>query len=256
MIIAQISDTHLAAAAAEDAVLRARADNLRRCVADINRLDPRPDVVIHTGDMTHGGEAAAFAHARAMLSELEAPLYVTPGNRDGRAGFTRAFAADGYLAADDAFVHYAVDGYPVRLVALDSLASDGQKGDLCGDRLRALAATLAAAPGVPTAIFMHHPPFEVAGSSRPFQFVRRQATDDLADTVSRHPQVIRIFCGHAHRARSVRIGGAVASTMPSVAVDLRMENDVPADAAAPVYQLHRYAPDTGFVTETRAATAA
>jgi len=255
MIIAQISDTHVAASDAADAVLRARADSLRQCIADINRLDPPPDVVIHTGDMTDRGQAAEFAHARAMLSELKAPLYATPGNRDGRAGFTRAFAADGYLTADDAFVHYAVDGYPVRLVALDSLASDEQKGDLCGDRLGALAATLAAAPGVPTAIFMHHPPFYVSGSSRPLQFVRRRAADDLADTVNRHPQVIRIFCGHAHRARSVRIGGAIASTMPSVAVDLRMENDVPADAAAPVYQVHRYARDTGFVTEMRAALA-
>lgn len=253
MIVAQISDTHLGAADASDAVFRARADDLRRCVADINRLDPRPDAVIHTGDMTQNGAAPEFAHARAVLSDLKVPLYVTPGNRDGRPGMARAFAVDGYLKVDDAFVHYAVDGFPVRLVALDSLSSDPRKGDMCGDRLRALAATLAAAPGVPTAIFMHHPPFDVVGSSHPFQFVRRQAADDLAATVRRHPQVIRIFCGHAHRPRSVRFGNAVASTMPSVAVDLRLESDAGGDPAAPVYQLHRYAGGAGFVSETRVA---
>jgi 3',5'-cyclic AMP phosphodiesterase CpdA len=252
MIIAQISDTHLAAADAADAVFAARADNLRRCIVDINGLDPGPDVVIHTGDMTHRGQAADFAYARELLAGLRTPLFVTPGNRDGRRGMAAAFAADGYLAAGDGFVHYAVEAFPVRLVALDSLSSDERKGDLCRARLRALEATLAAQPTKPTAIFMHHPPFDVVGSSHPFQLTRRQAADDLAETLGRHPQVIRIFCGHAHRSRSVRIAGAVASTMPSVAVDLNLER-APAAAGAPVYQIHRYAEGTGFVTETRQA---
>ncbi len=42
MIIAQITDTHLADADAADPVFRARAENLRECVADINGLDPMP----------------------------------------------------------------------------------------------------------------------------------------------------------------------------------------------------------------------
>ena len=162
MIIAQITDTHLAAANAADPVFRARAENLRECIADINGLDPMPDAVIHTGDMTQHGQVAEFAHARSLLAALEAPLYVIPGNRDGREGMVRAFAGDGYMMPDCAFVHYAVEEHPVRLVAVDSLAADGSaKGDLCHDRLAALDATLAEAPVQPTALFMHHPPFDV-----------------------------------------------------------------------------------------------
>ena len=84
MIIAQITDTHLADADSADPVFRARAENLRECVADINGLDPMPDAVIHTGDMTQHGQEVEFAHARALLAALEVPLYVIPGNRDGR----------------------------------------------------------------------------------------------------------------------------------------------------------------------------
>ena len=62
MIIAQITDTHLAAADSGDPVFRARAENLRACIDDINGLDPMPDAVIHTGDMTQHGQAAEFAH--------------------------------------------------------------------------------------------------------------------------------------------------------------------------------------------------
>ena len=70
MIIAQITDTHLAGADATDPVFSARVENLRQCIADINRLDPAPDAIIHTGDMTHHGRAAEFDQARALLAAL------------------------------------------------------------------------------------------------------------------------------------------------------------------------------------------
>ena len=210
MIIAQITDTHLAAADAADPVFRARAENLRQCVADINGLDPMPDAVIHTGDMTQHGQAAEFAHARALLAALEMPLYVIPGNRDGRQGMARAFAGDGHMMPDCAFVHYAVEEHTVRLVAVDSLAADGSaKGDFCQARLAALDATLAEAPARPTALFMHHPPFDVPTAPDPFAYQRRRAVDDLAAVVSRHPQVVRIFTGHMHRPWTAARWGAL-----------------------------------------------
>ncbi len=53
MIIAQISDTHILARSSDQAVGASRADNLRRCVADINRQGV--DVVVHTGDSVQDG---------------------------------------------------------------------------------------------------------------------------------------------------------------------------------------------------------
>ncbi len=53
MIIAQISDTHILARSSDRAEGRRRADNLRRCVADINRQ--QPDAVVHTGDIVQHG---------------------------------------------------------------------------------------------------------------------------------------------------------------------------------------------------------
>ena len=254
MIIAQITDTHLAAANAADPVFRARAENLRECIADINGLDPMPDAVIHTGDMTQHGQAAEFAHARSLLAALEAPLYVIPGNRDGREGMSRAFAGDGYMMPDCAFVHYAVEEHPVRLVAVDSLAADGSaKGDLCHDRLAALDSTLAEAPAQPTAMFLHNPPFDVLTAPDPFAYQRRRAGSDLAAVVSRHSQVVRIFTGHMHRPWTATVGGVAASTVPSVAVDLRKGRYAPTMAGRPVYQVHRFEGDWGFASETRLA---
>ena len=207
MIIAQITDTHLAGADATDPVFGARAENLRQCIADINRLAPAPDAVIHSGDMTHHGRATEFDQARALLAALQVPLYVIPGNRDGRDGLAQAFGFDGDMMSNDAFVHYAVEAHSVRLVAMDTLAADGgNKGDLCEARLAALDATLAEAPARPTALFMHHPPFDVPAAPNPFCYQRRQAVADLAAVVSRHPQVVRIFAGHMHRPWTADVG--------------------------------------------------
>ncbi|MDP6876419.1 MAG: metallophosphoesterase [Alphaproteobacteria bacterium] len=252
MIIAQIADTHLVADSAAEPMFHARTEDLRACIADINGLDPPPDAVIHTGDMTQNGGVAEFAHARSLLAALRAPLYITPGNRDGREGMTRAFADDGYIRPNGAFVHYAVEAHPVRLIAVDSLADDGgAKGDLCQDRLAALDATLAAAPARPTALFMHHPPFDVPAAPDPFAYQRRQAAADLAALLSRHPQVVHVFAGHMHRPWTARLGGVAASTVPSVAVDKRYGHYAPTMAERPVYHVHRFEDDWGFASQSR-----
>ena len=88
MKIAQISDTHILARDSDQPRGGRRAENLRRCVADINRQ--QPDAVIHTGDTVQHGLPEEYEHLRALLAPLEAPLYVIPGNRDKREALRAA----------------------------------------------------------------------------------------------------------------------------------------------------------------------
>ena len=120
MIIAQISDTHIALDT-PDADRRIR--DFALTVADINALDPAPDVIVHTGDLVHNGRQDEYAQAVATLANARAPLYVLTGNKDNRAKLCEAFSDRGYLVPDSDFVHYAIDDYPVRLIALDTLTT-------------------------------------------------------------------------------------------------------------------------------------
>ena len=120
MIIAQISDTHLALDT-PDADQRIR--DFALTVADLNALDPSPDVIVHTGDIVHNGRRDEYAQAAATLAKARAPVYVVAGNKDDRANLSAAFAACGYLAPDSDFIDYAIDDYPVRLIVLDTLAT-------------------------------------------------------------------------------------------------------------------------------------
>jgi 3',5'-cyclic-AMP phosphodiesterase len=135
MIIAQISDTHIALDT-PDADRRIR--DFALTVADINALDPAPDVIVHTGDIAHNGRQDEYAQAVATLANARAPVYVLTGNRDNRAKLCEAFSHRGYLMPDSDFVHYAIDDYPVRLIVLDTLSSGSNKGGFCHERVRHL----------------------------------------------------------------------------------------------------------------------
>lgn len=220
MIIAQLSDPHIVA---PGALLYGRvdtADMLRRAVAEVNGIEPRPDIVVLTGDLVDKGEAEEYDHLRHLLAPLAMPVFVIPGNHDSRGPLRAAFGGDGYLPADG-FLQYAIEDYPVRLVALDTLIPGKGGGELCGERLAWLDRTLAASPGRPTVVVMHHPPF-ATGIER-MDGAGLQGAGALAAIVARHPQVERILCGHLHRAIDRRFAGTVAGTAPSTAHQIRLD---------------------------------
>lgn len=251
MIIAQISDTHILAPSSDEAVAGARAESLRRCIADINRL--RPDVVVHTGDIVQHGWPGEYSHVRELLAPLEAPLYIIPGNRDDRGALRAAFSDHAYLPQAGDFLHYTVDDHPVRLVALDSIAPGQRKGAFCARRLAWLASALELAHDRPTVLLIHQPPFDigedyVGGYSRPGE------AEELAAVVRRHPQVQRLLCGHLHHPVHEDWAGTLATTMPSIALDVRKGIGTAAVKDVPMYHVHEMSAQNGLVSHTRIVT--
>ena len=251
MIIAQLSDPHIVA---PGALLYGRvdtADFLKRAVAEVNGLDPRPDVVVLTGDLVDKGSADEYDHLRRLLAPLTMPVFVIPGNHDARDPLRATFGGDGYLPPEG-FLQYAIDDYPVRLVALDTLIPGQGGGMLCAERLAWLDRMLASAPGHPTVVVMHHPPF-ATGIER-MDKAGLQGSEALAAVIARHPHVERVLCGHLHRAIDRRFAGTVAGTAPSTAHQIRLDLR-PGSASLrfmfepPGYQLHLWR-DGGLVTHT------
>jgi 3',5'-cyclic AMP phosphodiesterase CpdA len=248
MIIAQISDTHLALDS-PDAEQRIR--DLACTIADINALDPAADVIVHTGDIVHNGRRDEYAEAAAALANARAPVYVLAGNKDDRSELRAAFSAGGYLAGDSAFIQYAIDDYPVRLIALDTLSSGSNKGDFCPERAGHLIDMIDAETSKPIAIFAHHPPFEVMVGPDRFHFEAPEAMARLCQAVQHAGRVAAVFSGHVHRAAEGHVAGIPAIVMPAIATTLR-KGEYPAPMKTrPVYYLHRFDPVWGFATEAR-----
>ena len=248
MKIAQISDTHILARSSDAAKGERRADNLRRCVADINREDV--DAVVHTGDIVQHGQPDEYEHVLDILGSLNAPLYVVPGNRDDNRALRDAFGHADYLPDEGDLLHYAIEGHSLRLVALDSTAAGERKGIYGADRQAWLDDILSRRPDTPTVLLIHHPPFDVedhyVGGYR-----RTEDADALAAVVSRHSQVERLLCGHVHCPTRRSWAGTTATIMASVAVDVRKGVDEAQARYRPIYQLHEMTDGAELVSRER-----
>ena len=249
MLIAQISDMHIKP---PGELLYQRIDTagfLERAVAHVNALDPRPDVVLATGDLVDGGKAEEYALLKQLLAPLAMPVHLIPGNHDARDEMRTVFANHAYLPRDG-FLHYTIDGLPVRLIALDTLVPGKGHGELCDERLDWLEARLGESDA-PTILFMHHPPFDCG-----IEFFDghglMQGGPRLAELVRRHGNVERVMCGHVHRPIQVRWAGTMASIAPSTAhqatLDLRDNAPLSMRMEPPAIALHLWRPGTGLVT--------
>jgi 3',5'-cyclic AMP phosphodiesterase CpdA len=251
MIIAQITDTHIREPGKLAYGRVDTASYLAAAVAEVNRLEPQPDLVAMTGDLVDYAREEEYAHLAALLVPLRAPAFLLPGNHDGREAMRRALPAHRYLPREG-FLNYTLEDWPLRLVALDTLIPGEGGGEVCAERLGWLDRALAAAPAKPTVIMMHHPPFRTG--IRHMDYYGLKNAEGFAAVVARHPQVERVICGHLHRAIQCRVGGTIASTCPSpahqVALDLRDDGPACFIMEPPGYQIHTWLDGTGVVTHT------
>jgi 3',5'-cyclic-AMP phosphodiesterase len=249
MLIAQISDTHITP---EGVLAYKRVDTsgfLARTIDHILHLDPRPDVVLGTGDLVDGASDAEYARLHHLLAPLPMPVYLIPGNHDDRGGIRRAFPGHAYLPRTG-FIQYVVDDGPVRLIALDTLIPGQAGGRMDEERVSWLDARLAEAPAKPTVIFMHHPPF--ATGIGYMDRLGLEGADLLAAVVVKHPQVERVLCGHVHRSIQARFAGTIAMTAPGTAhqvgLDVRENQGLSLTLEPPGFGLHLWKPGAGLVS--------
>jgi len=252
MLIVQISDTHLAGPGEKTFGVVPSAEYLARCVAHINELEPQPDWVLHTGDVTNDGRLEEAHHAAEILRELKAPLAVVPGNHDDREALAAAFGPR--VAPRDprhGFIQHDIRLPGLRLLGVDTLSPGAPGGVFDEPRARWLDERLREDPNTPTALFMHHPParFGVIETDHG-GFDGRER---LAGVIARHPQVFRILAGHIHLSSFAHWHGIAVSTAP--AMGMRLYLDLTRTRSGyilddPAYHLHFWRASQGLVTHT------
>lgn len=251
-VIAHLSDTHFGGS--PEAARRTRA-----VLEALAAFDPRPDVVVVTGDIADHGSAQEYAEAAAVLGEWPgpAPLLLCPGNHDVREGYA---ALRGRAADRPVNEAHRVGG--VLLCLLDSLiaAPPGERidhGELTPDTLAWLDGQLAdRAPGERAVVALHHPPVPIGISL--MDPIRLLDPSGLGAVLARHEGLVALLVGHAHtacvasydvgpRALPVLVPGGVVSTVtldaePRPAIDYSLP---------PMFAVHLLGDDGSLVTHWR-----
>ncbi|HZL08617.1 MAG TPA: PQQ-binding-like beta-propeller repeat protein [Prolixibacteraceae bacterium] len=98
---AHVTDTHVGSSTG--------AEDLLRTVTDINQL-PDIDFVILSGDVTEFGSGEELFEAKSIISKLNKPCYVLPGNHDskwsesGNNEFVKIFGAESFSFEKNGFL--------------------------------------------------------------------------------------------------------------------------------------------------------
>lgn len=245
MLIAQISDFHLKPEGVLAYEAADTATPLRRAVDHINALNPRPDLVLITGDLVDEGALESYSVVKKLLTPLKPPVYIVPGNHDHKTQLRQIFPDHAYLnrtveEGGKNYICFTIEDFPVRIIGLDTVTPGDHGGGMGPARLAWLDKTLSDRPDAATLIFMHHPPFASAIGHMDMEFFANRK--EFSAIISKNSNVERVLCGHVHRPVFRRFAGTIASICPGIGMqlvlDLRQEAPSAFVLEPPAVMLH------------------
>jgi 3',5'-cyclic AMP phosphodiesterase CpdA len=203
--VVQISDTHLSPTKQHFAC------NWQPLTAWLSQQ--RPDLVIHTGDVTVDGADVDedMSHCRGLLDGLGVPVLSIPGNHDvGEAYHPHQPVNAARLTrwrdhiGDDFWVH-DIEGW--RLIGLNSMLFGSDEADEA-EQLAWLERAIGEAQGRRLGWFLHRPLFIEAPDEgdKGYWSVPPRPRAHLLDLVRKH-EVAFVASGHLHRAHDFTEGG-------------------------------------------------
>ncbi len=251
MLIAHLSDLHIAGPGKKAYGIAPTAENLALVVQHINGLVPAPDLVLVTGDITYGGGQQEVELAASLLAQLRRPCFLVPGNHDHLPSLWEGFGGSAIPAAAD-FMNYTIEGHAIRLIGMDSTDPGKPGGAMDACRCDWLAARLAEKPEQPTILFMHHPPVKCGVLETDEDGFA--GIDRLARVVAEYDNILRVLCGHIHLEAHAAWRHILVSTAPSMGLQLGLDLTLTRPSefylGAPGYQLHYYHPEKHLVSHT------
>jgi 3',5'-cyclic AMP phosphodiesterase CpdA len=222
-LFVQISDTHIGFNKDANPDV---AGTLQRTIELVNAMPDRPDMVIHTGDITHLSKPAEFDTAALLLSKLRVvELHTTPGEHDvADATASEYFNRYGKPSANRGY--YSFDHHGVHFVGLinvlqfkpNSLASLGQ------EQLEWLEADLKGrSASTPVVVFAHMPMWTIyepwgwgtADADQAMSYLRRFGSVTVLN--GHIHQIVQKVEGHItfHTARSSAYPQPAAGAAPA-----------------------------------------
>lgn len=221
--ILQLSDPHLLSD--PDAGLRG-VPTWRSFRQVLRRMDQEAldfDWMILTGDLAHDEERETYRLLRRTLEERDWSWRMIPGNHDNRVFLREVFPEMSAPERDFFGFSLKVSGW--KLVGLDSRLPGSVAGRVGRLQLEWLRQQLEADPGVPTILFIHHPPVPVGCSW--LDRIGLEDAERLNRVVAAAPQVRLICCGHVHHEFRGRLGDAAVLAAPSTAFQFLPKGESP-----------------------------
>lgn len=250
MLIVQISDFHIEKNGNKTLGIAPMAENLNLCIKHINQLNPLPDLVLVTGDISNSGNIEAIKYAKGLLDQLNFPYFVVPGNHDLRKDLIQVFGMKSCPVQQGYVINYRIDEFEIKFIALDTCYMGKSGGKLSETSCLWLERQLQELSQHPVIIFMHHPPLNLGVAETDIDGF--EGKDKFAEIINKFSNIEAILCGHIHLSSHTRWNNTVVSTAPSIGMrlvfDFNLENESQFNIETPGYQVHYWTKEKRLIT--------
>ncbi|MBD3885519.1 3',5'-cyclic-AMP phosphodiesterase [Phormidium tenue FACHB-886] len=193
IMVAQLTDTHLFA---DESQTMRGFPTVRSFQAVLNRLaqlEPRPDLLLLTGDLSQDETIASYQQLRDRLAPLQIPAYWIAGNHDQSLEDMAAVLNGDWVLPEKSFQR---GGW--HFVLLNSMLPQQVQGKLSDEALAWLEQKLEQFSDQPTLVSLHHPPLAIGSAW--MDAIGLENREALFAVLDQHPQVKLVIFGHIHQA--------------------------------------------------------
>jgi 3',5'-cyclic-AMP phosphodiesterase len=210
--IAQITDTHLFA----DDSTQWKGINpdrtLNQIIAKVQQLDPLPDLILLTGDLSQDETVESYQRLRAKFEALNIPTYWLPGNHD-RPELMAQILDNKPFKSDKTFKIRSWS-----FILLNSVINGHCEGFLTTDTISNLRSELEQDQS-PTLIAVHHHPLDIGSWFMDPMKLKNGA--ELINLVGEFTQVKMVIFGHIHSVFDSNLDGVRYLGCPSTCLQLK-----------------------------------
>ncbi|MCO6187600.1 metallophosphoesterase [Rhizobium sp. L1K21] len=197
-----LTDLHISNPAVDDDHLHSDTSaTLAAILADIATLDPQPEFIVATGDLTNRGDVDSYGHLKSILkaSGIDLPIVWLIGNHDTRDGFYKGMLGRD-TNTDAPYFHDTVLA-GIHVIALDTSVPGQVGGNIEPEQFDWLEAVLKTHPDLPKLITLHHgPALDEDQPDMEWESLTIADSLKLRDTLKGH-NILGILSGHVHYDR-------------------------------------------------------
>lgn len=235
VLLVQLSDSHLFAAADGRLLGMDTRDSLGRVIARVLEEQPQVDLVLATGDISQDGSFTSYERFLDMTEDIAAPARWFAGNHDDLA------AMRGVSDGRD-LLEPLIDLGNWRIVLLDSSIPGAVPGYLAAGQLQLLERSLREAPQRHHLVCFHHHPVPIG--SRWLESIGLRNPEALFAVLDGAPQVKALLWGHVHQEYDQVREGMRLLASPSTCVQFAPgSEEFQVGSEAPGYRWLRLHPD-------------
>ncbi|MGB6295203.1 MAG: 3',5'-cyclic-AMP phosphodiesterase [Rivularia sp. (in: cyanobacteria)] len=234
--IAQVTDMHLFASEQEQLLGMPTTDSFHAVIDRLKKFREQLDLLLLTGDLSGDSTSQSYGNLQNLLSSLFLPSYWLPGNHDDFTIMNEVLNL-GLVSRRKCFER---GGW--NFVLLDSSVFGEEHGYLRRETLEWLDLQLSMTGDKPTAIALHHPPFNI--NSCWLDNSSLQNSEELFAVLDKYPQVQLVLFGHIHQEFYTQRQGVDYLGTPSTCVQFQPKSKKFAlDQKSPGFRLMKLYPN-------------